>query len=209
MLSIRQPTLLPDRLYVKLRYRESLSWSQTSGSLGDNVYRANSIFDPDLTGSGGQAMGLDQWQAFYSYYTVLGCGIEVTSMMNGGPGSTQRHGVTPTITSTAFATGDAERAEELPYTKAVTPHAVGGTAAAAVGNSVIKAYMSTAKINGAVRDAIQIEDGYTALYNQNPTFPWFWHVWNYVPGGETQSLYQNVVLTFYVVFSGRTTMVVS
>jgi len=200
--------MLPDRYYVKLVYREQLNWTTASGNLGDNVYRGNSIFDPDLTGTGGQPMGTDQWANFYSFYTVLGSKIEVTSQQNGGSCATQRHGVTPTTTSVVFATGDQERAEELPYTRVVSPQP-GGNSNATTGKSVLRSYMSSAKIQGAVLAAPQIEDGYTALFTANPVIPWFWHVWNYVPGGETQSLYQNVVLTFYVVFSGRTTMVVS
>jgi len=197
---IRQPTGLPDRLYVKLVYREQLSWTTASGAIGDNVYRGNSIFDPNLTGSGGQPMGADQWSNFYYSYTVLGSQIEVISQVNSGTAGTQRHGVTPTNLSNAFTSIDG--AEELPYTKAVTP--VMGASNPASGQSRIVDYMSTAKVIGVVRPSVQIEDAYGALFTANPTNTWFWHVWNYVPGGETQSLYQQVKITYYCVFETRT-----
>jgi len=200
---IRQPTGLPDRLRVKLIYRESISWSQTTGNLGDNVYRGNSLFDPDVTGSGGQPYLFDQWAVLYGLYTVSGSAIEVTSMMNGGPGSTQRHGVTPATTSTAFGTTDQELAEERPYTKAVTPHAVGGAANAAVGNSHIKHYMGTAKINGLPKRNVDTDPNLSSLVSTNPATQWYWHVWNYVPGGETQSLYQIVKITYYCTLKTR------
>lgn len=197
---IRQPSSLPDRLYVKLVYREQLSWTTASGNIGDNVYRGNSIFDPNLTGAGGQPMGADQWANFYYSYTVLGSTIEIESMVNSGTCATQRHGVTPSNLSNAFTSIDG--AEELPYTKAVTARM--GSANAASGSSSLKSYMSTAKIIGVVRPAVQIEDAFGALTTANPTNTWFWHVWNYVPGGETQSLYQNVKITYFVVYETRT-----
>lgn len=204
---IRQPSSLPDRLHVKLVYREQLNWTTASGALGDNVYRGNSLFDPDVTGSGGQPMGLDQWTNFYGYYTVVGSAIEVTSMINSGTCATQRHGVTATTTSTAFASSDQERAEELPYTRAVSPQV--GSANAASGVSVVKSYMSTAKINGIQASEVLDSPDWSALMTANPTKQWYWHVWNYVPGGETQSLYQTVRLVFYCVLKTRLQLSIS
>lgn len=50
--------------------------SLTEGAAGlgaDQVYRANSLFDPDFTGVGDQPMGYDQWSAFFGLYRVRGC----------------------------------------------------------------------------------------------------------------------------------------
>lgn len=198
---IRQPTGIPDRLYVKLVYREQLSWSTASGNLSDNVYRGNSIFDPDLTGTGGQPMGFDQWAAFYFSYTVLGSKIEVSSQVNSGNAATQRMGITPSNLSNAM-TGH-EAAEEAPYTKARRLIMGSGGTGNAAGGGDLTSYMSTAKMVGVLRPAVQIEDAFGALVTANPTNTWFWHVWNYVPGTETQSLFQNVKITYYVVFETR------
>lgn len=199
---IRQPSSLPDRLYVKLVYREQLSWSQAANQLADNVYRGNSLFDPDLTGTGGQPFGFDQWTAFYGSYTVLGSSIEVVSMLNNNSavGNT-RAAVIPTNTSSQFGAAQQELAEEVPYGKWGTCR----MGAAGVGQCTVKSYMSTAKMAGVVRPAVQIADSFSALYTANPTAPWFWHVINYFPGGSVgnQSLIQNVKLTYYCVFEGR------
>jgi len=195
----RSPTTLPDRLYVKLVYREQLTWAQASGNLGVQVYRGNSLFDPDLSGTGGQPMGFDQWTGFYASYTVLGSKIEVDSMMNGGTMDSTRHGIVPTLFSTGLGTGDQERVEELPYTKGQSLQ----FGASGVGQGKVKGYMSTAKIWGVVRPSVQIEDGFSALVTANPADQWFWNVWNYVPGGGTQSMIQNVRITYFVVFEAR------
>jgi hypothetical protein len=202
---IRQPSGVPDRLYVKLRYREQLIFTQASGNLSENIYRGNSVFDPDLTGTGGQPLGFDQWTAFYGSYTVLGSSIEVESMCNGTTVTNCRVGVFPSLFSTSLGTTDQEKAEEQPYcqSRSLQMGNVG------IGQGRLKAYMSTNKIWGVVRPAVQIEDGYSALVSANPSDSWFWHVFNYVPGATTQSLMQNVILTYFVVFESRTMLAVS
>lgn len=197
---IRQPSSIPDRLYVKLRYREQLAWTQVSGNLADNVYRGNSLFDPDLTGTGGQPLGFDQWAAFYASYTVLASECKVTSMLNGSVGPNNLiAGVVPTLFSNALGTGDQERADEFPYSKHA-PVMVGNVG---VGQNVVKNYMTTNKIWGVVRPAVQIADSFSALVTTNPASGWFWHVYNYVPGSQTNSLIQEVELTYYCVFESR------
>lgn len=197
---IRQPSSLPDRLYVKLKYREQLSFGQASGNLADNVYRGNSLFDPDLTGTGGQPLGFDQWAAFYASYTVLASECKVTSMLNGSVAPNNLiHGVVPTLFSNALGTGEQERADEFPYSKHA-PVAIGNVG---LGQGVIKNYMTTNKMWGVVRPAVQIADSFSALVTTNPVSGWFWHVYNYVPGSATNSLIQEVELTYYCVFESR------
>lgn len=43
---------------------------------GSHAFRLNSLFDPDLTGTGTQPVGFDQWAAFYNRYIVYACKIE-------------------------------------------------------------------------------------------------------------------------------------
>lgn len=202
---IRQPSTLPDRLYVKLVYRQSVAFS-TSGTLQDNVFRGNSLNDPDLTGAGGQPMGHDQWSSLYASYTVLGSKIEVTCIQNGGAAAyNARFGVTPINFSSVFGTSDFEVAEETVYSKVGT--CVMG--AAGIGQAQVRNYMSTAKLLGVVRPAVQIEDAYGALINANPTNTWFWHVWAYPPGGGDKSVIMNVRLTYYAVYETRQQLAVS
>lgn len=186
---------------------EKLSWTQASGALGDNIYRGNSLFDPDLTGTGGQPNGFDQWAAFYASYTVLGSKCEVTTIVNGGTGgpNTNRFGITPTNFSSAFGVSSQEQVEEQPYT--VSKEAIMG--AVGIGQAKAQQYMSTAKIMGVVRPYVQISDSASALVSANPTNQWYWHVWNYTPSGDTQSLFQIVKLTYYAVFETRNQLAIS
>lgn len=65
---------------VKLRYTTTLSLNPGAGTPGTNVFSANGLYDPDITGVGHQPMSFDQWMTFYDHYTVLGSKISANFM---------------------------------------------------------------------------------------------------------------------------------
>lgn len=65
------------RQIIKLRYSEDINLNAGT-SLGYYDFRANSIYDPNLSGTGHQPLGHDQWAYFYDHYVVLGAKIKVT-----------------------------------------------------------------------------------------------------------------------------------
>lgn len=74
---IRNPDFgFPDKMVTTLRYVDNVALSATSNGVGSNVFRMNSLFDPDLSGSGHQPMYFDQicgpiGTAPYSRYRVI------------------------------------------------------------------------------------------------------------------------------------------
>jgi hypothetical protein len=54
-----------------------------SGVPAQYNFRANSIYDPDLTGIGGQPMGRDQFEVVYDHYTVIGSRMKVKFFTTG------------------------------------------------------------------------------------------------------------------------------
>jgi len=74
-----QGTLVPDRTYVTLKYNEDLAIGVPAGGLMTNyLYRCNSIFDPNQTGTGHQPLGHDQYANFYKKYVVIGATLTAT-----------------------------------------------------------------------------------------------------------------------------------
>lgn len=67
----------PNNLISKLRYCDSFNLTCTSGSRALNVFAANGIFDPDITGVGHQPMWRDNFAAIYDQYVVIGSKITV------------------------------------------------------------------------------------------------------------------------------------
>jgi hypothetical protein len=63
-------TPLPNRLRAKLKYVATFSAS-AGVTPGVNVYSANGLYDPDITGTGHQPRGFDQLIALYDHFVVL------------------------------------------------------------------------------------------------------------------------------------------
>lgn len=70
--------MFPARTSRKLRYSTNFSLSSTAGAVVSQVFSANGMFDPDITGTGHQPMGFDQMMLSYNHYTVTGSRILCT-----------------------------------------------------------------------------------------------------------------------------------
>lgn len=68
-------TSMPTSMKVCMTYCTHYSPETTSGLATDTIFRLNSIFDPDLTSSGHQPQGHDQWNFLYSRYRVDACEV--------------------------------------------------------------------------------------------------------------------------------------
>lgn len=69
----------PTNKVFNLRYVTPLTLTGNAGVMARWTYRANSIYDPDYTGGGGQPRSHDELAKFYSRYVVLGSKITVTN----------------------------------------------------------------------------------------------------------------------------------
>lgn len=67
----------PNTIITKLRYCAYINMTGTAGARAINVYAANGIFDPDVTGVGHQPMWRDNFANIYDQYVVLGSEIKV------------------------------------------------------------------------------------------------------------------------------------
>lgn len=75
---------VPDAILIKLSYFQQINPAAGTGVL-DWVFRGNSIYHPDLTGSGTtNVLYFAQWAAFYSRYRVYGSKITVDGVSRDG-----------------------------------------------------------------------------------------------------------------------------
>lgn len=81
-------TLVPDRLLIKLNYKDNISLAGTSpATYAIKNFRLNSIYDPDLDIiNGHQPLGYDQWQVFYNQYRVYKATVTCTVVNNNNGG---------------------------------------------------------------------------------------------------------------------------
>ena len=70
----------PNEMYGLLRYSQVVSLDPASGFPAGNIFRCNSINDPDFTGVGHQPYGHDTYQTIYNFYQVLESTITMTPM---------------------------------------------------------------------------------------------------------------------------------
>lgn len=63
--------IIPDQMGTILKYTDRITLTCTAGVAEIYEFKINSIYDPDLTGTGHQPVGRDEWMAFYSRYRVL------------------------------------------------------------------------------------------------------------------------------------------
>lgn len=69
----------PVRKRAQLVYTEVPNINLSVGS-GSYVFRANDLFDPNFTGTGGQPMYFDQMMEIYNHFTVTSSFIEIQPM---------------------------------------------------------------------------------------------------------------------------------
>jgi len=62
----------PMEIRTTLKYCDSIQLNSASAAIDKYVFRMNSLFDPDLTGTGHQPYYFDQYAAIYSRYCVIG-----------------------------------------------------------------------------------------------------------------------------------------
>lgn len=71
---------VPDRIRLKMRYADE---NQIGGFAGTYVWKVNSLYDPDSSGTGHQPMYYDQYKALYQRYSVFGCKVDVKIVNDG------------------------------------------------------------------------------------------------------------------------------
>jgi hypothetical protein len=76
-LVIRNIPLFAYRTRRTLQYYAASSVITGTATANAYVFSANGIFDPDISGTGGQPMGFDQMMQFYNHYTVIRSRIRV------------------------------------------------------------------------------------------------------------------------------------
>jgi len=71
-------TGFPKTTSVTLKYCDGFIMNPSAITVDHYYFRANSIFDPDLSGTGHQPLGRDQWALFYNHYIVSKARMKLT-----------------------------------------------------------------------------------------------------------------------------------
>lgn len=189
-LTVRGPTVASDQLFVKMRYTKLFSLNSATGIMAQQVFRGNSLFDPEEPIGGGQPMGRDQYAALYQSYQVMGSKIKIEfSPRESADGIGTVFGTVPIDIATSV-TGIAQ-AIELPYSKHMS--APNGQSKAIVINN----YIST-KSKFGYKDILQ-SDKLSSLQGSSPSEQFYWTVYGIaVDGLGTVVIDCVATITYYV-----------
>lgn len=177
----------PKSMKVCMKYSTHIALTNSAGLSADQVFRLNSIFDPDFTGSGHQPQGHDQWNFLYARYRVDSVLIRVIPSAVNAAGFLSLYG---SIDSTAQT--DSVVPGETPGAITV------GTEAGSHTAPIIK-HFYPARVLGLTNAQYQSDDLVAAAFGASPAMAAYAHV-VFVDRTNTNVSTQTmqVDLTYYV-----------
>lgn len=191
----------PSRKRVKLRYTDAtITIDPGAGLTASNVFRANSVYDPDFTNTGHQPMGFDQWAVIYSRYTVLGAKITVKQV------ATTASNLTPgfmgiTLSTESDPLGNFSSINNVLESKLTSPYISVGPIRNASGSGktdpTITKYFSARKFFG--KKDLQDGNSTSAVVTTNPSDTAYFAVWLASIDGNNPSSMSFCVIIDYIV----------
>lgn len=159
----------PQKLMVRLKYVEHFTLNPGAGLAAIQLYRANSLFDPNLTGVGHQPSNYDKLATIYDRYSVVGAKLKCypvgTAVTNVTPGTLIIHVSEDGNTlSTAHASGGISNMLEQPRVARTIRHM--GMVNNYVKELPLVKYFSAKKFFGKKADLYA--DPYSADIGANP-----------------------------------------
>ncbi len=141
-----------------------------SGAIGLYQFSCNGMYDPDITGTGHQPLGFDQWMGtsastgFFNHYTVVSSIIRVTAFSQAADGTGQSVVALGISDDTTVSTDFNAMLENPTYTRA-TLGSIGS------GHDVVHLTkrFDAAKILGLPRESLYARDDLRGAYSSNPS----------------------------------------
>lgn len=84
IVSVKTGLGFPKKMIMTHRYCANQSVQSSTGVMANYVFSCNGMYDPDITGTGGQPLYFDQMTAIYNHYTVIGSKVTI-KVLNASP----------------------------------------------------------------------------------------------------------------------------
>lgn len=186
----------PDRIETRLRYDQVGNMTSTVGSIGKQVFRMNSLFDPDFTGAGHQPLYYDQLSAIYNQYAVIKSHITVTFTCK----------ETATVPFIIGLVGDDDGTTAATFST-LQEKSHGRSKVLGLPNGGSNVLTMTDKFNCQKMLTIDpyASETYKTLTSANPAEGWFSQVWCIsADGATTQALYYKAEIIYTALFTELT-----
>lgn len=178
---------LPNMMKVNHVYSEAVYHNPATYTVG-YIWRINSLFDPNSTGTGGQPALYDNLAILFRRYRVLGVKIK-TQFFNTTADSVIASIMYQGHSSSTISDPNSYFPEGKKGNKVVTLDRVGTGGA----NRTITAYFNLVKLEGK---EVLTDDDYSGA-GANPTWPLYASINMQSVGGGNITVYTRTTLTFY------------
>jgi len=183
--------MYPPKMTVTLSYATAVVFNPAAGGVSLNVFSANGLFDPDITGAGSQPRGFDQWMALYNHYCVLASRCKILTPSQAAPDNIFCITLAPGTTAIGSALEDIA---EVPFTT------VENAPGKFFGGHWIKTPWYSMRRQFRVKDIVA-KDSLSGDDSANPVDQQYYHVNACSMGaGDPPSITALVVLEFNTVF---------
>ena len=176
---LKNKNVMPPRYVTKMCYSDIATFTGLVSV--DKVYRLNSLFDPDLTGTGHQPRYYDEMSNLYSAYRVLSCKVRVRPLSNSQT-NTSANQFTSVIARLAAGTLNGASyfdIGELPNSTTILNGLYGG-----LSKGITKRF-DIAYIAGVPKQVVKYDNNFKALISANPSHQLYVHVVNGTLNGTT------------------------
>lgn len=185
--------LFPVKTIRKLRYSTNFSLASTAGVVVTQVFGANCLFDPDITGTGHQPMGFDEMMLYYNHYTVTNCELKL---------------ICKAVSSSKMTVMVRMDSSSTPITVIDRLVELGGFVSDVISNTGVYGDakemhlgLDIAKIQGVSRSAMTADTSLRGTSGANPSEITYFHVAVFDAAALTGTVNFSAVMDFVAVFT--------
>lgn len=185
----------PAELFVRMVYSDYRILTASTNE-AEYVYRINSLYDPDVTGVGGQPDGFDEVNDLYSRYTVLAAKWTVSAFSNAAAGRAKLVAV-PSISTSPI--GLTDEAAGLPDARACICSFAGSPAR-------VSHKLGIGQVAGVSQEQISIDSAFSAAVTASPSRDIALHILCET-SGATDTVGVDVEIEYWARFSAPNTII--
>ena len=160
----------PDSITVALPYVSALTLATPAAfSMTNQVWRMNSVYDPDYSGAGHQPQGFDEYALLYASYRVNYVDVEIEAFTGAGEASTVMYGIMPQQGAILPTSPEAFAENENTVCGLLRPYS-GGTAGTMDTNVVFKKRIYPHRLMGLSGSSTSLTRNSSSAVTGNPAY---------------------------------------
>jgi len=162
-------TGFPDRVRVNLKYSDVITLTTGVAGTALHVFRGNSVYDPDLTGTGHQPLFRDNYAAVYLKYCVTAARMTIKAINTDGTSAALIMCVPST---TQFGLSDVNAVSTLEQVSAACTQMM---PVASRYPTYLKSYATSTRMLGLRKGQIW-DDSYSSVISSQTSSEWFFNI---------------------------------